>query len=123
MKRVRTLEELRAITRGWHAAGEVIAKSSMAWLILAYLFHTLGELCASPVALSFITKLAPARVGGFLMGVFFLSISVGNYMGGRVASFYESLSLPLLIGVVAAVAFGAALVLAVFVKPMNRLTS
>ncbi|MCP5116793.1 MAG: peptide MFS transporter, partial [bacterium] len=97
--------------------------ASPAWLVLTYLCHTCGELCLSPVGLSAMTKLAPARVGGFLMGVFFLSIAVGNYMGGRVASFYEAFSLPLLIGVVAAVALGAAVILAVFVKPMNRLTS
>ena len=40
---------------------EIVQKSAMIWLVLAYLFHTIGELCASPVALSFITKLAPVK--------------------------------------------------------------
>ena len=56
---------------GYDATGQVIAKSGMQWLVLAYLFHTLGELCASPVALSFITKLAPERWMAFMMGAYF----------------------------------------------------
>jgi POT family proton-dependent oligopeptide transporter len=55
------------------------------------------------------------------MGVWFLSISVGNYMGGRLASLYEALELPSLFGAVAVFAVVAALVLALFVKPMKRM--
>jgi len=91
------------------------------WLVMTYFFHTCGELCLSPVGLSAMTKLAPARVGGFLMGVFFLSISVGNYLGGRMASLYESLELPDLFGAVALFALGAAVVLALLVKPAKRM--
>ena len=47
---------------------EIVQKSAMIWLVLAYLFHTIGELCASPVALSFITKLAPVKYAAFMMG-------------------------------------------------------
>ena len=50
---------------------ESTGSSAMYWLVLAYLFHTLGELCASPVALSFITKLAPERWMAFMMGAYF----------------------------------------------------
>ncbi len=94
---------------------------SLMWLVIVYLFHTVGELCLSPVGLSAMTKLAPARISGLLMGVWFLSISVGNYMGGRLASLYESLPLTELFGAVAAFGIGAGLVLAVFVKPVKRL--
>ena len=62
--------------------GEVIAKSSMLWLVLAYLFHTLGELCASPVALSFITKLSPERWVAFMMGAYFAATGLGNKVAG-----------------------------------------
>jgi POT family proton-dependent oligopeptide transporter len=55
------------------------------------------------------------------MGVWFLSISVGNYLGGRLASLYEALALPSLFGVVAGIALAAALVLAVIVKPAQRM--
>jgi POT family proton-dependent oligopeptide transporter len=100
------------------AAGEQV---SPLWLCFTYLFHTCGELCLSPVGLSAMTKLAPARVGGLVMGVWFLSISVGNYFGGRLASLYEALALPSLFGSVAGISLAAALVLALFVKPMKRL--
>lgn len=62
--------------------GDVIAKSSMLWLVLAYMFHTLGELCASPVALSFITKLSPERWVAFMMGAYFAATGLGNKVAG-----------------------------------------
>ena len=55
---------------------------SLWWLNTTYLLHTIGELCLSPVGLSAMTKLAPARVAGFMMGVWFVSISVGNFLAG-----------------------------------------
>jgi POT family proton-dependent oligopeptide transporter len=91
------------------------------WLVVVYLLHTIGELCLSPVGLSAMTKLAPARISGLLMGVWFLSIAVGNYLGGRLASLYESLALPTLFGAVAASAIGAGLILALFVRPTKKL--
>jgi POT family proton-dependent oligopeptide transporter len=91
------------------------------WLICTYLFHTCGELCLSPVGLSAMTKLAPARIGGFLMGVWFVSIAAGNYVGGRLAALYEAFPLPQLFAVVVGISFAAALLLAFFVRPMKRL--
>ena len=67
------------------------------------------------------TKLAPARIGGFMMGVWFLSIGVGNFMGGRVASFYEAFPLPQLFGLVAAFGIVFGLILLVVAKPVARL--
>jgi POT family proton-dependent oligopeptide transporter len=57
---------------------ELIGHSSMYWLVLAYLFHTLGELCASPVSLSYITKLAPVKYASLIMGVFWAATGLGN---------------------------------------------
>src|SRR6266478_5302747 len=94
---------------------------SSIWLWLTYLLHTIGELCLSPVGLSAFTTLAPARVAGLMMGVWFLSTSIGDYLGGRVASFYESFSLPALFGTVAAFCIILGLALALFVKPMKKL--
>jgi len=73
------------------------------------------------VGLSAMTKLAPARIGGLLMGVWFLSISVGNYMGGRIASLYEALPLPRLFLLIAAFGIGAGLILTFFVRPTKAL--
>src|ERR1700676_1025775 len=56
---------------------------SPVWLIATYLIHTFAELCLSPVGLSSMTKLAPARVAGLMMGVWFLATAVGNFIGGR----------------------------------------
>ena len=66
------------------ASGEFVKKSAMYWLLLAYLFHTIGELCTSPVALSFITKLAPARWGAFMMGAYFAATGLGNKLAGSI---------------------------------------
>ncbi len=73
--------------------------ASPMWLTLTYLLHTIGELALSPVGLSAMTVLAPPRIAGLVMGVWFLATSVGNFIGGRVASFYESFALPTLFGV------------------------
>jgi POT family proton-dependent oligopeptide transporter len=85
------------------------------------LLHTFGELCLSPVGLSAMTKLAPARIVGLMMGVWFLATSVGNYIGGRVASVYEAFALPTLFGAVAAFGIGAGILLLLFVRPMRKL--
>lgn len=91
------------------------------WLTGTYSIQTVGEMCLSPVGLSAMTKLAPARVAGMMMGLFFVSISIGDYLAGTAASLYESMPLPMLFGVVAGIAFAAAAVLAVLVKPTVKL--
>ncbi len=92
------------------------------WLTLTYLLHTIGELCLSPVGLSAMTKLAPARAVGLIMGVWFLATSVGNFIGGRLASMYESFPLPMLFGLVAGFCFLLALVLVLMIRPMRGLS-
>ncbi len=71
------------------------------WLTIVYLLHTCGELCLSPVGLSAMTKLAPARICGLMMGVWFLATSVGNFIAGRLAGFYEQMPLPTLFTTIA----------------------
>ncbi len=65
--------------------------SAMYWLVLAYLFHTIGELCISPVALSFITKLAPVKYGALMMGVYFAMTGFGNKLAGLLGESAEDL--------------------------------
>ena len=60
-------------------------KVAVVWLALMYLLHTTGELCLSPVGLSMVTRLSVARVGGMMMGVWFLSSSFAAYVGGMIA--------------------------------------
>jgi POT family proton-dependent oligopeptide transporter len=92
------------------------------WLTLTYFLHTIGELCLSPVGLSAMTKLAPARAMGMIMGVWFLATSVGNFIGGRLASVYESFPLPSLFGLVAGFCILVSFGLLLLIQPMKRLS-
>ena len=91
------------------------------WLTGTYLLQTLGELCLSPVGLSAMTKLAPARAAGFIMGIWFLTNSIGNWLAGKAASMYSSMPLPTLFGANAGFSIVAAIVLALLIKPTVRL--
>ncbi len=71
--------------------GAETAAVSMAWLILAYLFHTMGELCLSPVGLSYVSKLAPVRLVGLMFGVFFIANFVANYAAGKTGSYIDQI--------------------------------
>ncbi len=100
------------------ANGELV---SPMWLVATYLLHTIGELCLSPVGLSAMTKLAPERVTGLVMGVWFLGPSIANYISGRLAGFYESMPLWELFGIVTAFSIGSAVVMALLVPWVKRL--
>jgi len=69
------------------AAGHKVWPS---WLIATYLLHTFGELCLSPVGLSSVTKLAPRRLVGQLMGIWFLGSSLGNLIAGLIAGQFKA---------------------------------
>lgn len=66
------------------ASAEAFGKATMIWIFLAYLFHTIGELCTSPVALSFITKLTPLKYASIMMGVYFAATGFGNKLAGSI---------------------------------------
>jgi POT family proton-dependent oligopeptide transporter len=94
---------------------------SALFLLGTYFMQALGELSLSPVGLSAVSKLAPERAAGFMMGIWFLSISIGNWMAGKAASLYSSMPLPWLFGYVAAFSLVAAVAMAVLVRPTVRL--
>ena len=96
-------------------------KVSPMWLAATYLLHTWGELSISPVGMSAMTKLAPIRIGGLIMGVWYLSISIGNFTGGRISSLYGSMPLPTLFGVVGATGLVAGVVMFFLAGPIKRL--
>ncbi|WP_298516941.1 peptide MFS transporter [uncultured Kordia sp.] len=77
--------------------GAKTASVSMVFLILAYLFHTMGELCISPVGLSYLSKLVPGRMIGFMFGIWYLAIAIGQKaagtMGGMIDKITEEYSL------------------------------
>ena len=68
------------------------AKVSMIWLILAYLLHTLGELCLSPLGLSYVSKLVPARMIAFMFGMWYLAIAIGNKLAGSLGGMIEQVT-------------------------------
>ena len=96
--------------------------SAMYWLVLAYLFHTIGELCASPVALSFITKLAPLKYASIMMGVFFAATGLGNYVAGWVGIWSQTAGeLEIFTGIAIFCTIIGGLVIAIK-EPLKRLT-
>jgi POT family proton-dependent oligopeptide transporter len=112
-----------AVMIGAASAAVSGARVSPLWLVLSYLLQTLGELCLSPVGLSAMSTLAPARIAGLVMGVWFLALAVGNYLAGMASSFYETMPLPRLFTIVSATALVTALVLALLVKPIRQMMS
>lgn len=95
------------------------------WLVALYFLHTVGELCLSPVGLSTVTKLAPPRAVGFLLGMWFVFIAIGNYGGGYLAGFFDpakgmgaarSFFIAIAVGVIA-----ASLVLTMFIPLTGKL--
>ena len=78
------------------------------WLIASYGVSEIGELCLSPVGLSAVTRLAPVRIVGLMMGVWFLSNAFGNKLAGWAAGFFSAMPLQTLFAEVAGVLFVAA---------------
>ncbi|WP_282134196.1 peptide MFS transporter [Seonamhaeicola maritimus] len=96
--------------------------SSMLWLVLAYLFHTIGELCLSPVALSFITKLTPVKYASLMMGVYFAATGLGSKVAGIVGEAASDFGeYAIFLGIlVFTIIIGALFIL--LLKPLKRLT-
>ena len=91
------------------------------WLVAAYFIQVLGELCLSPVGNSVVTKLAPPRIVGMMMGVWFLAIAAGNKLAGLIAGLSATVPYTTLFGAVAAATIGASLVLFLLIGPIRRL--
>jgi POT family proton-dependent oligopeptide transporter len=94
------------------------------WLVLVYLLQTFGELCLSPVGLSTVTKLSPARMVGLMLGVWFLSISIGSYIAGLTTRLFEGNDTAVLtkgFGIFAAITLAGAVILAILTPFIKRL--
>lgn len=96
--------------------------SAMYWLVFAYMFHTVGELCASPVALSFVTKLAPLKYASLMMGAYFAATGMGNYLSGWIGEYSQTAGeLEIFTGIAIFCTIFGILVLLIL-KPLKRLT-
>jgi POT family proton-dependent oligopeptide transporter len=107
---------------GIDSGGEVV-KVSMVWLVIAYLFHTLGELCLSPVALSYISKLVPGRMIALMFGIWYVAVAIGNKtagkMGGEIEKIQEEHSLTFFFMIFTLVPVGLG-ILAILLNPLFK---
>ncbi len=112
---------------GMAAAATIVAHGSKVlptWLIITYLLNTLGELCLSPVGLSYTTKLAPKRLVGQAMGLFFLSLSLGNVVAGLIAGEFDANNLAAMPGQYLNIVYfsvGVGALLLILSRPVKRL--
>ena len=73
-------------------SGAKTASVSMIWLVIAYFFHTTGELCLSPVGLSYVSKLSPKKLLGLLFGFWFCASAIANFIGGFLGSTIDKIT-------------------------------
>jgi POT family proton-dependent oligopeptide transporter len=109
------------------AAAKLVAGGSKVlptWLIVTYLLHTFGEICLSPVGLSYSAKLAPKRLAGQIMGMFFLSLSLGNLLAGLIAGQFDAQDLAAMPGQYMELVYcmvGLGVVLLLISRPVKKL--
>lgn len=105
--------------------GAKVASVSLIWLVLAYLLHTMGELCLSPVGLSYVSKLVPAKKIGMMFGVWYLAIAAGNYLaqfvGGYIDVIVEKYSMSTFFLIFTLIPVAAGLILMLLNPMMKRM--
>lgn len=105
--------------------GAETAAVSMIWLILAYFFHTTGELCLSPVGLSYVSKLSPKRLAGLLFGLWFTASAIANFIAGMTGSYIDKISqtysMSIFFLIIAAVPMFAAVVLLIINPKLKKM--
>ncbi|MSN89879.1 peptide MFS transporter [Riemerella anatipestifer] len=106
--------------RGGDIADPTI-KASLWWLVMTYFVHTVGELCLSPVGLSVVTKLAPVRLASVLMGVWLLSSSVANFLGGYIAAYVEKMGAGQVFTYISGFVIACGLLLLLLSKPISKM--
>ncbi|KAA3620013.1 MAG: MFS transporter [Calditrichaeota bacterium] len=107
----------------WGSMFVEAGKVNPMWLIVTYFFHTVGELCLSPVGLSSITKLSPQRLVGQMMGTWFMGAALGNLIAGLVAGYIESFPQYLLFAVVGGFVAVTGLIFVLLYKPIKSLAT
>ena len=106
--------------RGGNVADSAI-KANMIWLVGTYFLHTMGELCLSPVGLSMVSSLAPAKLASFLMGVWLLSSFAANKIAGVLATYTETLGHLQIFAGIAIVSVIMGLILLMFNKKLSAM--
>jgi len=97
----------------------------MVWLILAYFFHTTGELCLSPVGLSYVSKLSPAKFVGLIFGLWFTASFIANLLAGYTGSYIDKISqtysMSIFFLIIAALPIFIALILLLFNSKLTKM--
>ncbi|MGO3805633.1 MAG: peptide MFS transporter [Sphingobacterium sp.] len=105
--------------------GAKTASVSMIWLILTYFFHTSGELCLSPVGLSYVSKLSPKKLAGLLFGLWFTASAIANLIAGMTGSYIDKISqtysMSTFFYIIAAIPIAAALLLLLFNPKLKKM--
>ena len=105
--------------------GAKTATVSMVWLILAYFFHTTGELCVSPVGLSYVSKLSPKKFAGLLFGLWFTASAIANFLAGKTGSYIDKIveeySMSTFFLIIAALPIAVALLLLLFNGKLKKM--
>ena len=105
--------------------GAKTASVSMVWLILAYFFHTTGELCVSPVGLSYVSKLSPKKFAGLLFGLWFTASAIANFIAGKTGSYIDQItqeySMTVFFLIIASLPVAVAILLIIFNKALVRM--
>ncbi|EJO2019882.1 peptide MFS transporter [Vibrio vulnificus] len=101
-------------------SGDTSVKTSMLWLVGAFFFHTLGELCLSPIGLSLVTKLAPLRLASLMMGAWFGCNAIANYVAGYVGSHVGELGAMAIFSGIAVTATVSGVILLLFSNQLVR---
>ena len=99
------------------------AKRSLAWLFGSTAIFTLGELYLSPIGLSFVTKVSPARIVSMMMGVWFLANFIGNYANGRLGMLYEQMPKTQFFLILTGIGVAAGVVLFLMSRPMEKVVA
>ena len=105
-------------SRAFDVSGERI---SPAWLTMVYLFHTIGELCLSPIGLSLVTKLAPQKAVSQVMSLWFLANAGGNFLAGQSVVVKDNFGYTRIFWVLAGVTIFAGVILAILARPIRKM--
>ncbi len=109
-----------ALERGGDVADTAV-KANLMWLVGTYLIHTMGELCLSPVGLSMVTKLAPLRLGSLMMGVWFLSSFIANFLSGYLVQYFATMGAQTIFTIISAVVIVLGLLVLIISNQLKKL--
>jgi POT family proton-dependent oligopeptide transporter len=115
-----TLANLIMVAAAWQAAGD---EASWLWLLAYFVVITLGELYLSPIGLSLVSKVAPARMVSMLMGLWLATSFAGNLIAGWLGSFWSSMDKTTFFLMIAGIALIASAVILAFDRPLRNVIS